>query len=116
MMDTGLLTQSLARAGAASARFPVRCSRAAPLSSQPLAGTEGFHAHVPDQYTFWDLHVAIQDAMGWQDYHLHEFALSHPEVGNLMRIGLPDEEDPYDRGVLPDHELPIAEYFTSLNP
>ena len=72
--------------------------------------------HVPDQYSFWDLHVAIQDAMGWQDYHLHEFALIHPEGGNLGRIGLPDEEDPYDRGVLPDHELLIAEYFTSLNP
>ena len=28
---------------------------------------------VPGNYTFWDLHVAIQDAMGWTDYHLHEF-------------------------------------------
>jgi hypothetical protein len=26
---------------------------------------------VPETYTFWDLHVAIQDVMGWQDYHLH---------------------------------------------
>jgi hypothetical protein len=29
---------------------------------------------VPESYSFWDLHVAIQDAMGWLDYHLHEFA------------------------------------------
>jgi hypothetical protein len=28
---------------------------------------------VPDHYNFWELHVAIQDAMGWLDYHLHEF-------------------------------------------
>lgn len=28
---------------------------------------------VPGSYTFWDLHVAIQDAMGWLDYHLHSF-------------------------------------------
>lgn len=28
---------------------------------------------VPETYTFWDLHVAIQDAMGWLDYHLHAF-------------------------------------------
>jgi len=28
---------------------------------------------VPARYSFWDLHVAIQDAMGWLDYHLHEF-------------------------------------------
>ena len=27
---------------------------------------------VPETYSFWDLHVAIQDAMGWLDYHLHE--------------------------------------------
>ena len=31
---------------------------------------------VPETYTFWDLHVAIQDAMGWSDYHLHEFEIS----------------------------------------
>jgi hypothetical protein len=28
---------------------------------------------VPAAYSFWDLHVAIQDAMGWHDVHLHEF-------------------------------------------
>ena len=27
---------------------------------------------VPKTYTFYDLHVAIQDAMGWYDCHLHE--------------------------------------------
>ena len=26
---------------------------------------------VPGAYTFWDLHVAVQDAMGWNDSHLH---------------------------------------------
>lgn len=31
--------------------------------------------HVPSDYNFWDLHVAIQDAMGWQDYHLHHFEI-----------------------------------------
>ncbi len=29
--------------------------------------------HVPESYTFYDLHVAIQDSMGWLDYHLHDF-------------------------------------------
>ena len=28
---------------------------------------------VPKTYTFWELHVAIQDAMGWTDSHLHMF-------------------------------------------
>ncbi|MCJ7487753.1 MAG: plasmid pRiA4b ORF-3 family protein [Candidatus Aminicenantes bacterium] len=30
---------------------------------------------MPDYYTFYDLHVAIQDAMGWLDYHLHDFKI-----------------------------------------
>ena len=30
---------------------------------------------VPARYSIWDLHVAIQDAMGWLDYHLHEFRI-----------------------------------------
>ena len=33
---------------------------------------------LPETYTFWDLHVAVQDAMGWQDYHLHEFQMRGP--------------------------------------
>ncbi len=37
--------------------------------------------------TFEDLHGAIQLAMGWEDYHLHEF-----RVGEL-RIGIDDEDD-----------------------
>ena len=28
---------------------------------------------VPATYSFWDLYVTFQDAMGWLDYHLHEF-------------------------------------------
>ena len=39
--------------------------------------------HVPESYSFWDLHVAIQDAMGWLDYHLHEFRIVNPKTGRL---------------------------------
>ncbi|MBI4846551.1 MAG: plasmid pRiA4b ORF-3 family protein [Candidatus Omnitrophica bacterium] len=38
--------------------------------TQPLVWRR---VQVPESYTFYDLHVAIQDAMGWQDYHLFEF-------------------------------------------
>jgi len=38
---------------------------------------------VPDTYSFWDLHVAIQDAMGWKDYHLHEFIVIEPKGGRV---------------------------------
>lgn len=39
--------------------------------------------------SFWDLHVAIQDAFGWLDCHLHQFEVSSP-VGST-HIGVPDE-------------------------
>ncbi len=39
--------------------------------------------------TFWDLHVAIQDAMGWCDCHLHQFA-ANDKSGAECRIGVPD--------------------------
>lgn len=35
---------------------------------------------VPGSYTFYDLHVAIQNAMGWTDSHLHAYKIpgEHP--------------------------------------
>lgn len=46
---------------------------------------------VPGDYSFWDLHVAIQDAMGWTDHHLHAFELDDPKKGHC-EIGIPDDE------------------------
>jgi hypothetical protein len=43
-----------------------------------LTGTDPLvwrRLQVPERYSFWDLHVAIQDAMRWLDCHLHEFRL-----------------------------------------
>jgi hypothetical protein len=45
------------------------------LETEPLVWRA---IEVPGDYTFWDLHVAIQDAMGWLDYHLHRFTIPHP--------------------------------------
>ncbi|MCD4766432.1 MAG: plasmid pRiA4b ORF-3 family protein [Methanosarcinales archaeon] len=47
---------------------------------------------VPETYTLWDLHVAIQDAMYWMDYHLHRFEVIDPSTGMKMKIGIPEEE------------------------
>ena len=41
----------------------------------------------------WDLHVAIQDAMGWQDYHLHEFRLLDAAEHKVVSIGIPTDDD-----------------------
>jgi len=66
---------------------------------------------VPEDYTFWDLHVAIQDAMGWRDYHLHEFEVTDPSHGQLVRVGIPDDEFPNERPTLPGWRIPIAPYL-----
>ena len=46
---------------------------------------------VPSTYTFWDLHSAIQDAMGWMDSHLHEFRIGGR--GREITIGTEAEEE-----------------------
>jgi hypothetical protein len=73
---------------------------------------------VPGTYTFWDLHVAIQNAMGWQNYHLHEFDIKdpHKEPPNSranVKIGLPNEDYPED--FIPDWELNISDFFKDEN-
>jgi hypothetical protein len=47
---------------------------------------------VPETYSFWDLHVAIQDSMGWLDCHLHEFEMVNASTGEKERIGIPPED------------------------
>jgi len=64
---------------------------------------------VPADYSFWDLHVAIQDSMGWLDYHLHEFRVKKPQGRKVADIGIPDTET--DRDVLAGWEVPISAYF-----
>ncbi len=66
---------------------------------------------VPEAYSFWDLHVAIQDAMGWQDCHLHEFRIQHSQRGVMDRLGLPDSEFPDERPCRAGWEVPLSEYF-----
>lgn len=48
---------------------------------------------IDERCTFWDLHVAIQDAMGWTDSHLHAFRVTETATGEMRYIGLPMDED-----------------------
>ena len=43
--------------------------------------------------SFADLHLAIQDAFGWQNYHLFEFR--HPGHSKQVIAGRPDEDAPH---------------------
>jgi hypothetical protein len=71
----------------------------------------------PDGYTFWDLHVAIQDAMGWDDRHLHEFRILDPQTRTIQSLGIPDDGEFGD-----DHEVihcgarSVADFFSTENP
>jgi len=74
---------------------------------------------VVENYTFWDLHVAIQDAMGWTDSHLHEFNIINPNTTKNMVIGFPDELAGFineDRIVLAGWEQSISDFFSLDNP
>ena len=68
---------------------------------------------MPETYTFWGLHVAIQDSMGWLDYHLHLFRVSDPVTGGLVQVGIPDD-DAFEgnQPILPGWEVPIATYLS----
>jgi hypothetical protein len=67
---------------------------------------------IPETYSFWDLHVALQDAMGWLDYHLHFFRVSKPGTGETVQIGIPDDDAfEGDEPILPGWGIPVATYF-----
>ena len=76
-----------------------------------LAGTAPLvwrRIRVPAAYSFWDLHVAIQDAMGWLDCHLHQFRVADPRSGTVLTLGLPDPDVSDERGLVPDWtEFPL---------
>jgi hypothetical protein len=72
---------------------------------------------VPETYSFWDLHVAIQDSMGWLDYHLHEFKILNTVTGVTEEIGIPTDDDfGGEIEFLPGWERNIADYFSMKNP
>ena len=62
---------------------------------------------VPADYTFFDLHCAIQDAMGWEDEHLHSFPIESNDPpktkskkrGKIITIEWPNP-DQFDFGGL----------------
>lgn len=69
---------------------------------------------VPGDYTFWELHVAIQSAFAWNDTHLHEFRPVNQCDGN-PRFGMPlddfDDSPPH-----PGWEHRAADVLTRTTP
>lgn len=70
---------------------------------------------VPADYSFWDLHVAIQCAFGWNDSHLHEFQVPGgrwPE----RRFGIPTENLVGERASLPGWQHRVADFLSPQSP
>ncbi|GBM46973.1 hypothetical protein AVEN_217277-1 [Araneus ventricosus] len=70
---------------------------------------------VPADYTFQQLHWAIQDSMGWQssfgNYHLHAFRM---EINRKsIEIGIPNSDDIFDHFVetIPEERANLRDYF-----
>lgn len=71
---------------------------------------------VPTDYNFWELHVAIQDSMGWRDYHLHHFEIKGKGKKKKVRIGIPDFNGFIDdeHEVYPGWEIAVLDHFNEL--
>jgi len=67
---------------------------------------------VPDTFTFWELHCAIQDAFGWTNSHMHSFTISDCTEAPPITIGIPMEAEYDDElPVLPGWERKIKYYI-----
>jgi len=78
--------------------------------SNPLIWRE---IEVSGDVTFWDLHVAIQDAMGWLDYHLHRFTIPHPRTKQARIFGIHNLNQDCDDPPSCAHQ--VATMFTLRN-
>jgi hypothetical protein len=66
---------------------------------------------ISDLCSFWDLHVAIQDAMGWTDSHLHLFTVNHSiEIGK-QHMGIPDDDGFDEDKTLPGWDYRVRDYL-----
>lgn len=67
---------------------------------------------VPGNYSFYELHAAIQNSMGWGNGHLHQFTIKNPTTGQKEIIGTPSD-DGFDFGpsIVPEQRAKIARYF-----
>ncbi len=69
---------------------------------------------ISDLCSFWSLHVAIQDAMGWKDCHLHQFEIIEPDSMEEKYMGIPTEDDFYDMySTLPGWNYKVKDFLAT---
>jgi hypothetical protein len=92
--------------------MPKRSALQFKITLQEVAPRPWRRIQISDLCTFWDLHVAIQDAMGWLDSHLHEFTVKNPMTGKEEYLGIDGfDEDIELHPVIPDWEVKVSDYL-----
>lgn len=68
---------------------------------------------VPETCTFWDLHCAIQNAVGWSNSHLHGFYLTNNKYGRArpVQVKMPHPEWTEEDDLDESKEL-LVEWFS----
>jgi hypothetical protein len=66
---------------------------------------------LPGSFTFADFHTAIQDSMGWKDYHLYEFYVVNPLLDAQESIGPRNDYFPCDSKMIDSYDRKIIEIF-----
>lgn len=70
---------------------------------------------LPSNSTFFELHIAIQGAMGWCDCHLHDFVVDRKGRTPLtIKIPYPEFDEPSDRFNLDERKEKICDYFNVI--
>ena len=74
---------------------------------------------VPADYSFFALHCAIQNAMGWTDSHLHAFYIqpANRPTSDMITIELPNPEGDdlfFPRNTRDERKEKIADYFGKI--
>jgi len=84
-----------------------------------LCGTSVWRKlQIPENYTFWDLHVAIQDSFGWLDCHGHKFNVlknpKDPSSKELVDVGIPVDFMPDE--TIPGWTVRVKDYISIAAP
>jgi hypothetical protein len=66
---------------------------------------------VPEDYSLYDLHVAIQDSFPWSDYHLNQFYTVTLKERERKYYGFPDPDNDDWQKITLEWEVPIKNIF-----
>jgi len=68
---------------------------------------------VPSDITFFDLHVYIQDAMGWGDCHLHQFFIGSAYASQCLTLPFADTE--WEDGQIDERKYKLTDFLKVEN-